>query len=106
MKKEEIIEELGQVTSVHLEDVFYSDFLQSDDVHAIYLLDVDKPEKLYNEMVKTGVTNDDFENHIVDYANNESLGDFVEDWLLDNIDWSKTIDDYGFYGRQDDYAFF
>ena len=42
---------------------------------------------------------------LVDYVNNESLGDFVEDWLLDNIDWSKTIDDYGFYGRQDDYAF-
>lgn len=106
MKKEEIIEELGQVTNVHLEDVFYSDFLKSDDVHAIYELDVDKPEVLYNEMVKTGVTNDDFENSMNSYTGGSRLDEFVEDWLNDNIDFSKTASDYGFYGRQADYDFF
>lgn len=106
MKKEEIIEELGQVTNVHLEDVFYSDFLQSDDVHAIYELDVDKPEVLYNEMVKTGVTKEQLEKAIDRGFETESLAEFVEDWLNDNIDFSKTASDYGFYGRQADYDFF
>lgn len=100
MKKEEIIEKLGQVTSVHLEDVFYSDFLQSDDVHAIYELDVDKPEVLYNEIVKTGVTKEQLEKAIDRGFETESLAEFVEDWLNDNIDFSKTASDYGFVGTQ------
>lgn len=98
MKKAEILEQLEYVAGVRLSDVFYSDFLQSD-VYAIYELSVENAEKLYTEMIKQGVTKDEFEQAIKD----DDLDIFVEDWIQDTIDFTKTATDYGFSGRQAEY---
>ena len=95
MKKEKIMEELSEIV-LGLEDVFYSDFLQQDDISVMYELDVQFPDVLLEELESTGVTREQIENAIED----NTLQNFVQDWLNGNIDFNKIASDYGLVGSQ------